>query len=124
MKPTATEAERARSCRYVVYEDEYDEAIARGLPLPRYFAPHAQGFEPQRMDREVQPEAGWRVVLRCVQGRVDVVAGQDHRPAGTGSIVKAVAVEDARAAHNRLYVHAGDGDRSEAERKDLIWMAS
>jgi hypothetical protein len=38
MKPTATEAERARSCRYVVYEDEYDEAIARGLPLPRYFA--------------------------------------------------------------------------------------
>jgi hypothetical protein len=99
------------------------------------------------MDREVQPEAGWRVVLRCVQGRVDVVAGQDHRPAGTGSIVKAVAVEDARAAHNRLYVHAGDGDRSEAERKawkralqtargshligsesscgrDLIWMAS
>jgi hypothetical protein len=23
MKPTAAEAERARSCRYVVYEDEY-----------------------------------------------------------------------------------------------------
>ena len=28
---------RARPCRYVVYEDEYDEAIAKGLPLPRYF---------------------------------------------------------------------------------------
>jgi hypothetical protein len=28
----------ARPCRYVVYEDEYDEAIAKGLPLPRYFA--------------------------------------------------------------------------------------
>jgi hypothetical protein len=38
MKPTAAEAERARSCRYVVYEDEYNEAIAKGLPLPRYFA--------------------------------------------------------------------------------------
>jgi hypothetical protein len=25
-------------CRYVVYEDEYDEAIAKGLPLPRCFA--------------------------------------------------------------------------------------
>jgi hypothetical protein len=73
--------------------------------------------------------------------------GQDHRPAGNGSIVRAVAVEDARAAHNRLYAHGGDGDRSEAERKawkralqnargshligsesscghDLIWMAS
>jgi hypothetical protein len=24
-------------CRYVVYEDEYDEAITKGLPLPRYF---------------------------------------------------------------------------------------
>ena len=28
----------ARPCRYVVYEDEYDEAIAKGLPLPRCFA--------------------------------------------------------------------------------------
>ena len=27
----------ARPCRYVVYEDEYEEAIAKGLPLPRYF---------------------------------------------------------------------------------------
>jgi hypothetical protein len=73
--------------------------------------------------------------------------GQDHRPAGNGSVVKAVAVEDVRAAHNRLYAHGGDGDRSEAERKawnralqaargthligsessyarDLIWLAS
>src|SRR5262249_12662249 len=40
--------------------------------------------------------------------------GQDHRPAGNGSIVKAVSVEDARAEHRRLYVHAGEGDRSEA----------
>ena len=29
---------RARPCRYVVYEDEYEEAIAKGLPLPHYFA--------------------------------------------------------------------------------------
>ena len=28
----------ARPCRYVVDEDEYDEAIAKGLPLPRCFA--------------------------------------------------------------------------------------
>jgi hypothetical protein len=38
--------------------------------------------------------------------------GQDHRPAGNGSVVKAVAVEDVRAEHNRLYVHAGDGAAS------------
>jgi hypothetical protein len=29
---------RIRLCRYVVYEDEYDEAIAKGLPLPSCFA--------------------------------------------------------------------------------------
>jgi hypothetical protein len=50
MKPSALRIERllakveaehnarARPCRYVVYEDEYDEAIAKGLPLPRCFA--------------------------------------------------------------------------------------
>jgi len=49
MKPSALRIERllakveaehnarARPCRYVVYEDEYEEAIAKGLPLPRYF---------------------------------------------------------------------------------------
>jgi hypothetical protein len=31
------QARVVRPCRYVVYEDEYDEAIAKGLPLPRYF---------------------------------------------------------------------------------------
>jgi hypothetical protein len=43
--------------------------------------------------------------------------GQDHRPAGNGPIVKAVAVECIRTEHNRLYVHGGNGDRAEAERK-------
>jgi hypothetical protein len=50
MKPSALRIERllakveaehnarARPCRYVVDEDEYDEAIAKGLPLPRCFA--------------------------------------------------------------------------------------
>jgi hypothetical protein len=50
MKPSALRIERllakveaehnarARPCRYVVYEDEYEEAIAKGLPLPRCFA--------------------------------------------------------------------------------------
>jgi hypothetical protein len=48
MKPSALRIERllakveAESAswrsRYVVYEDEYNEAIAKGLPLPRYFA--------------------------------------------------------------------------------------
>ena len=49
----------ARPCRYVVYEDEYDDAIAKGLPLPRCFA--LMPRELSREDREVQPEAGWRV---------------------------------------------------------------
>ena len=50
MKPSALRIERLlakveaehnariRLCRYVVYEDEYDEAIAKGLPLPSCFA--------------------------------------------------------------------------------------
>jgi AAA domain len=76
-----------------------------------------------------------------------IAEGEDHRPGGDGAIVKAVPVECAKSQHNRLYVHSGDGDRSEAERKawrralqtargtqligsesscgrDLIWLAS
>jgi len=86
-------------------------------------------------------------VFRDAVNEAMLAHGQEHHPAGNGSIVRAVAVEDARAAHSRLYAHAGDGDRSEAERKawkralqtargshligsesscgrDLIWMAS
>jgi len=86
-------------------------------------------------------------VLKDAINEAALAHGQKHRPAGNGSIVMAVAVEDARAAHNRLYAHGGDGDRSEAERKawnralqtargthligsesscgrDLIWLAS
>jgi hypothetical protein len=86
-------------------------------------------------------------VFKDAVAEATLAHGQDHCPAGNGSVVKAVTIEDARAAHNRLYAHAGDGDRSEAERKawkralqtargnhligsesscghDLIWMAS
>lgn len=41
----------------------------------------------------------------------------DHRVAGNGPIVKAVAVSAARAVHNQRYVSNGEGDRAEAERK-------
>jgi hypothetical protein len=59
MKPSALRIERllakveaehnarARPCRYVVYEDEYDEAIAKGLPLPSCFA-----LMPRELSRE------------------------------------------------------------------------
>jgi hypothetical protein len=43
--------------------------------------------------------------------------GRDHRPAGDGPVVKACLVSDVRTEHQRLYVHNGEGDRSEAERK-------
>lgn len=43
--------------------------------------------------------------------------GQEHRPGGDGPIVKAVTVDCIRAQHSRLYVHSGEGDRAEAERK-------
>jgi hypothetical protein len=102
-------------------------------------------------DAPVAPKASrWSrglTVFRDAVHEAMLAHGQDHRPAGNGQAVKAVAVEDARAAHNRLYVHAGEGDRSEAERKawkralqnargthligsesscgrDLIWLAS
>jgi hypothetical protein len=43
--------------------------------------------------------------------------GRDHHPAGDGPLVKACLVSDVRTEHKRLYVHTGEGDRSEAERK-------
>jgi hypothetical protein len=43
--------------------------------------------------------------------------GQDHRPGSDGPVVKAVPVECAKAQHNRLYVHNGNGDRAAAERQ-------
>jgi AAA domain len=43
--------------------------------------------------------------------------GRDHRPGGDGPVVKACPVSDVRTEHKRLYVHNGEGDRSEAERK-------
>jgi hypothetical protein len=43
--------------------------------------------------------------------------GRDHRPVGDGPVVKACLVADVRTEHKRLYVHNGEGDRSEAERK-------
>jgi hypothetical protein len=59
---------------------------------------------------------GLTVFREAVQEAV-IAHGQEHRPARNGSVVKAVPVEDARAEHNRLYVHGGVGDRAEAERK-------
>src|SRR5262249_15656363 len=56
-------------------------------------------------------------VLKDAINEAALAHGEEHRAAGNGLIVQAVALEDARAAHNRLYVHGGDGDRSEAERK-------
>jgi hypothetical protein len=43
--------------------------------------------------------------------------GRDHRVADDGPMVKACLVADVRTEHKRLYVHNGEGDRSEAERK-------
>jgi hypothetical protein len=43
--------------------------------------------------------------------------GRDHRVAGNGPVVKACSVGEVRDVHKRLYVHNGEGDRSEAERK-------
>jgi AAA domain-containing protein len=62
----------------------------------------------------------WSRGLTVFRGAVEealLAHGQEHHPAGNGQVVKAVAVEDARTAHSRLYAHGGEGDRSEAERK-------
>jgi hypothetical protein len=56
-------------------------------------------------------------VFRDAAAAAMLAHGQDHRPGGDGPIVKAVSVENVRTEHNRLYVHGGDGDRAEAERK-------
>jgi hypothetical protein len=41
----------------------------------------------------------------------------EHRVADDGPTVRAIFVEDARPFHRERYVHGGDGDRAEAERK-------
>ena len=56
-------------------------------------------------------------IFRDAVNAAILAEGQDHRPGGDGPIIKAVPVERIRTEHNRLYVHGGDGDRSEAERK-------
>jgi hypothetical protein len=62
--------------------------------------------------------AGGLSVFRDATTAAVLAEGQDHRPGGDGRIiVKAVTVEAVRSHHNRLYVHGGDGDRAEAERK-------
>jgi hypothetical protein len=70
--PAKVEAEhnaRARPCRYVVYEDEYDEAITKGLPLPRYFFLMPRGIEPRGMGEQILPRAGGRRKERLMDSR-------------------------------------------------------
>ena len=62
----------------------------------------------------------WPRGLMLVRDAVDaalIAHGENHRVGGDGPTVRAVEVRHARASHNQKYVSAGDGDRSEAERK-------
>jgi hypothetical protein len=56
-------------------------------------------------------------VFRDAVSEALLAHGADHRPRGNGATVKAVAVEDVRGEHGRLYVHSGEGDRAAAERQ-------
>jgi hypothetical protein len=70
---------------------------------------------PQKRQR-----GGWTKGLRLVQEAItDALADGkafEHMIPG-GPTVRAVHVEDARSFHRQRYVHGGDGDRAEAERK-------
>jgi hypothetical protein len=69
MKPSALRIERllakveaehnarARPSRYVVYEDEYEEAIAKGLPLPRYFFLMPRTLSLEEWEKKYSPPA-------------------------------------------------------------------
>ncbi|MBR0764216.1 AAA family ATPase [Bradyrhizobium japonicum] len=62
----------------------------------------------------------WTKGLKLVHDAITeaiLSSGQDHQVCGTGPIVKAVSVQQARAIHNQRYVSNGEGDRFEAERK-------
>jgi hypothetical protein len=62
----------------------------------------------------------WSRGLRLVHEAITASlaeAGFQHVVAGSGPTVTAVFVEDARDLHRQRYVHGGDGDRAEAERK-------
>jgi hypothetical protein len=70
---------------------------------------------------EEKARAGkWSKGLRIVHESITaalVDQGLNHKIGGDGPAVRAVATEDARTEHGRRYLHTGDGDRAEAERK-------
>jgi hypothetical protein len=74
----------------------------------------------EEADMPAVPQARWKgglIVLRKAVLEALHKHGHDHRVAGDGPTVKAVAIKHARTEHRRLYLHGGDGDRDEAEGK-------
>lgn len=71
--------------------------------------------------RHARSESRWTKGLRLIQESIVAVMSEgqaiEHRVAGDEPIVRVVFVEDARLFHRQRYVHGGDGDRAEAERK-------
>jgi hypothetical protein len=55
--------------------------------------------------------------FRAALGSALESSGRQHRVRGDGPTVIAVDVKCVHSEHNRIYVHGGDGDRKEAERK-------
>jgi AAA domain-containing protein len=60
---------------------------------------------------------GLRLVQESIVAALNENSAIEHRVANNGPQVRAVFVDDARPFHRHCYVHGGEGDRAEAERK-------
>jgi hypothetical protein len=59
---------------------------------------------------------GLRVVHESITAAL-LDGGENHRLGGDGPLIRAVDATIAKAEHGKRYLHIGDGDRAEAERK-------
>lgn len=72
----------------------------------------------QRASRPGQ--TAWTKGLKVFRDAVHealINGGADHRIGGDGPVIRAVAVQAAKAIHNQKYVSNGEGDRAEAQKK-------
>lgn len=72
---------------------------------------------PQRAPRASKWTRGLNLIQEAITSAINDGLAIDHRATSDAPIVRAVSTDDARQYHKQRYVHGGDGDRAEAERK-------
>jgi hypothetical protein len=73
--------------------------------------------QPTKAPKSERWTRGLSLVQEAINAAINDGLAIDHRATGDAPIVRAVSTDDARQYHRQRYVHGGDGDRAEAERK-------